>query len=150
MLPTDDEGSKRNVMKTVAAFANGDGGAIIFGVSDEVGVVGLSAAESGGRARDRLANLVRSWVSPLPGFTIEALPASELKSRWIVVLTVEPGDQRPYAAGTQPTNFVYYVRRGANSYAIGPTDVGALAQPRSGTSQSEGLISVLGRPRGRF
>jgi predicted HTH transcriptional regulator len=148
VMPAEDDVSKRKVMKTVAAFANGEGGAIVFGVSEGGEVTGLSAAEAGKRARERLTNLVRSWVSPLPGFTIEALPAPEFKDRRVIVLSVEAGDQRPYAAGTQETNFVYYVRRGANSYAVGPSEVRALARSREGVDD-QAVASKLLVPRRR-
>jgi Putative DNA-binding domain len=45
-LPTNDADSKRNVMKTVAAFANGDGGAILFGVTNEGQIDGVDQSLS--------------------------------------------------------------------------------------------------------
>ena len=135
-MPADDDESKRKVMKTVAAFANGDGGSIIFGVSDELEVVGLSPDECGGRARDRLALLVNSWVAPVPRFAIDVVEAPDVDGRWVVILSVERGDHPPYAAGTQPTNYVYYVRRAGNSIPIGPSEVAALIRGRLAAEQA--------------
>jgi len=131
-MPSTADESKRRVMKSVAAFANGGGGYILFGVSDAGEVVGLTRAESGPEARDRLASLVNAWVAPLPSFTIDVLPAPDRQGRWVVVLTVEQGVRPPYAAGTLPTNYVYYARRGATSFPIAPDEVGAIVRHRSG------------------
>jgi hypothetical protein len=88
-LPTNEADSKRNVMKTVAAFANGDGGAILFGVTNEGQIDGVDQSLSRGSARDMLARLVHSWVSPLPQFRIEALNPPVAQDRVVLILTVE-------------------------------------------------------------
>jgi hypothetical protein len=133
-LPANDDASRRKVMKSVAAFANGEGGTILFGLTDEGELTGLDAAESGSAARDTLTRLVQSWISPLPAFRIEAIAVAGRK-RCVLVLTVERGDEPPYAAGTQPTNYIYYVRRGANSFPIAPSEVRALVRSREAAEQ---------------
>jgi Putative DNA-binding domain len=130
-LPGSSDDSKRKSMKTVGAFANGDGGSLIFGVTDEGQVVGLELRDASSSARDRLAAIVRSWVAPLPRFAIETLPVPDNQDRRVLVLTVEPGDQPLYAVGTQPSNYRYYVRRGGNSFQIGPGEVASLVQART-------------------
>ncbi len=147
-LPGDDDVAKRNVMKTVAAFANGGGGTIVFGITDELGIIGLTRTESGPKARDRLAGLVRTWVDPLPSFRIDALPVPDRDDRRVIVLEVNAGESPPYAAGTRATNYVYYLRRGGNSYPVTPSEVGALMRSRS--SAQPDPFSGLVRPRGRF
>jgi hypothetical protein len=147
-LPGDDEAAKRNVMKTVAAFANGEGGTIMFGVTDELEVIGISRAESGPKARDRLAGLIRTWVDPLPNFRIEAIPLPDRDGRRVIVVEVDAGDSPPYAAGTRPTNYVYYLRRGGNSYPVTPSEVGALMRSRA-SAQADPYSSLV-RPRGRL
>ena len=67
-------------MKTVAEFANGGGGSILFGVSDDGRISGLSEAEAKPDARDRLTSLVRTWIAPLPRFTVEPLRLSGLNA----------------------------------------------------------------------
>jgi Schlafen, AlbA_2 len=45
-LPTSTAGSLRKIMKTIAAFANADGGDLLFGIDpDEIG--GAAGAEAG-------------------------------------------------------------------------------------------------------
>jgi predicted HTH transcriptional regulator len=65
-LPQDTTESKRTVFKTVAAFANGYGGNMVFGIEkDEATVCGLDGIDPL-RERDRLAQLVRTIVTPAP------------------------------------------------------------------------------------
>jgi hypothetical protein len=72
-LPADSPESKRKVFKTVAAFANGEGGDIVFGVEpDEVTVSGLGPQEFDSAARDRLGNLIHSVVVPTPEFEVRS------------------------------------------------------------------------------
>ena len=66
-LPEDTVESKRTVFKTVAAFANGRGGSIVFGVEKyEATVCGVDDADLI-TAGDRLAQLARSTVTPAHG-----------------------------------------------------------------------------------
>lgn len=139
-LPGDDDDSKRKVMKTVAAFANGEGGYILFGVSNDGVVVGLGKSDTGRNAQDRLAQLVRDWVSPLVHFGIEALAVPDRAERRVLVLTVERGEHPPYGAGTKPTNIVYYARRGATSFALSASEVRTMARSRPLVDQAKGYL----------
>jgi ATP-dependent DNA helicase RecG len=147
LLP-DDEGSKRIVMKSVAAFANSDGGTILFGLTDDGEIKGLSRSESNQQARDRLATLVRTLVQPLPPYKIDRLPVPDREDRFVVTLEVEQGDNPPYAVGTKPTDYVYYVRRDSTSFPIPPNEVGALVRSRMSQVQPNSLLSpFVGRHR---
>lgn len=138
-LPGGDDESKRKVMKTVAAFANGSGGSIVFGVTDVGEAVGVAPADAGPKARDRLSGLIRDWVSPLVRFDVESVAVREGSPRRALVLQVEQGDTPPYGAGTHPTNLVYYVRRGATSFPISPHEVRQLARSRPQVNQPFGV-----------
>jgi len=119
-LPSDPRG----VMKTVAAFANGDGGTIVFGVNDEGVVVGLAGAGLR-KASDRLANLIRDHVHPLPLYDFVVLDEDE-----VLLAHVYPSPSTPYGVGTDPRDVVYYLRRGANSFPATPADVRLMVQAR--------------------
>jgi hypothetical protein len=121
-LPEKTDESRRKTMKTVAAFANGIGGRILFGVTNGGALAGLADAELA-ESRDTLAQLVTSWVSPLPEFEFETLPVADQPGRSVIVLAIAPGDRRPYGAGTRPENTIYYVRRGATTFPVGPEEV---------------------------
>lgn len=135
-LPARSEEGRKKVMKTVAAFANGNGGTLLFGVAKDGVICGLSPEEDTPDTLDTLALLVKSWVHPLPGFDIEAIPLPDDPNRHVVALTVESGDHEPYAAGTTPDRMTFYVRRGATTFSVMPEEVRALvlrSQPSNHT-----------------
>jgi ATP-dependent DNA helicase RecG len=115
-------------MKTVAAFANGEGGAILFGVSDEGEILGLDRTVAHQNARDRLSNIVRSWVSPAVRFRIDRTEAGG--DRTVLIFRVEPGQEPPYGVGIRPTDIRFYVRRGATSFPAIAAELRALARSR--------------------
>jgi hypothetical protein len=122
-LPGEDP---RGVMKTVAAFANGAGGTILFGVENDGEIVGVGD-DGGGEGRDRLTSLVSEWVRPLPSFECESV---EVRRRGVLALAVEPGEHVPYGVGTSDRAVRYYVRRAANTFPASPADVRALVGSR--------------------
>jgi predicted HTH transcriptional regulator len=130
-LPPAGEGA-RKVMKTVAAFANGQGGTVLFGVTNDGEVVGVEADRQRTSPVDRLTNLIRNWVQPLPPFEVELLPVPDHEDRVVVVVVVEPGTTPPYGAGTTAERLVYYIRRGATSFAATPDEVRRLARDVDG------------------
>jgi hypothetical protein len=127
-LPGDTSESKRRVFKTVAAFANGDGGLIVFGMDpDEVTIVGLPNLDDPRGSRDRLADLIRAIVVPTPPF--EARPI-ELGGKMLLILEVSRGDDPPYGIVTKQTRPIeFYVRRGATTFPASQYEIKALATP---------------------
>jgi hypothetical protein len=123
--PDNTVESKRTVFKTVAAFASGGGGTIVFGIdSDEATDRGLEGIDPK-KERDRLAQLARSIVIPAP--IIEARQY-ELESKLLLVLSVEPGPNPPYGItlperSGKPVEF--YVRRDATSFPAKPDEIRA-------------------------
>ena len=114
----------RRTLKTVAAFATGDGGTIIFGVNrDEVTITGLGNEEPS-RLRDNLVHLIRAAVTPTPHVTVSPYTIS---GKLILVLDVEPGQSPPYGLIPDPPGNRdkpdYYVRRGANTFPAQPSDL---------------------------
>jgi hypothetical protein len=122
-LPADTTESKRKVFKTVAAFANGNGGSIVFGVeSDEITVRGIEETDLVAE-RDRLTQLARSIVTPAPEVEVRA---RELNGKAVLVLVVEPGVNPPYGislSGGRDSRIEYYVRRGATTYPARPEEI---------------------------
>jgi hypothetical protein len=113
----------RNPYKTIAAFATGEGGWIVFGVDrDELTVVDLNVTDIGSE-RDRLANLIRARINPTPPF--EATPYV-IDGKQIMVLRVESGASPPYGIVVDPDakdRPEYFVRRGASTYPAWPADL---------------------------
>jgi Putative DNA-binding domain len=117
--------SKRKVMKTVAAFANGEGGAIVFGVDpDELTLVGLSGA-SEREARDQLGSVIHGTVVPTPAFEVHSAVAD---GKRLLALRIESGSAKPFGFQTGRDGRVeYYVRRGASTYPATQAEVRELA-----------------------
>ena len=126
-IPADD-GAKANVMKTVCAFANGQGGSILFGVDDDHSVVGVAPPLVDG-LKDQLTQTVGSWLEPRPRLNFQTLPLDDTD---VVVLEmrVEPGtglygSARP---GDVPTA---YVRQFATSVRAKPREIEDIVRART-------------------
>ena len=77
-------------LKSVSAFANGEGGTLIFGVSDDDQIVGLSDAESDA---EKISEEIKSKLDPVPAVNLEY---KELDGKKLVLLQVYPGQETPY------------------------------------------------------
>jgi hypothetical protein len=137
-LPTGDVRNIRTALKSVAAFANGDGGVIVYGVDDEGAVVGLDD-ESARESADRLTNLVSDYVRPLPLFEVIA---AEQGGRNVLLLNVSPSPDTPYGIGTSDRDIVYYVRRSATSFPATPAEVRAMVRARLPVNDPYGHLQL--------
>lgn len=75
-------------LKTVSAFANYDGGRIIFGVTDAGTVIGMAVPE---KACLDIENKINDAISPQPDYELEVHTPDHT-----VILTVYPGKHKPY------------------------------------------------------
>lgn len=143
-LPGESPESKRTVFKTVAAFANGYGGSVVFGVeSDEATVCGLGNIDPVAE-RDRLAQLARSIVTPAP--EVEAR-VYEHDGKMLLVLTVSRGSSPPYGIsvpGRQGKPVEFYVRRDATTFPARADELrGAVLAATPSSSVVQPLHSYL-------
>jgi hypothetical protein len=145
-LPESTPERLRPVLKTVAAFASGDGGDMVFGVdADEATVIGIDAATDL-ESRDRLGQLIRRYVVPTPEF--EAMPV-KLDGKALIVLSVRGGQDTPYGLQWHPDRSVeYFVRRGASTFHATQAEVRAsviasLPQPAQSLSPIAGWLPRL-------
>ena len=122
-LPDDSGDSKRTVFKTVAAFANGHGGSIVFGVEkDEATVCGLEGIDLI-TERDRLTQLSRSIPTPAPEVEVRQY---EHDGKTLLVLTVGRGSDPPYGItlpGRKDKPVEFYVRRDATTFPARPDEI---------------------------
>jgi hypothetical protein len=120
-LPGRDEASRRKVLKTVAAFANGAGGTILFGIDpDEVTAVGITADHEQA-VRDHIGGLIHRIVRPTPDFEMRWASAD---GKRVLMLDVAQGLAQPY--GIQPhgdAHLEYYIRRGASTFPATQAEV---------------------------
>ncbi|WP_311537575.1 RNA-binding domain-containing protein [uncultured Anaerococcus sp.] len=74
-------------LKTVVAFANYDGGKIIFGLDDEANIIGI---ENPTKFAIDLENKINDSINPQVSYEIE------IDQNYLVILNVESGDDKPY------------------------------------------------------
>ena len=77
-------------LKSVSAFANGEGGVLIFGISDDYHVLGLVDAEGDA---EKISEEIKSKLDPVPTVRLELKEADGKK---LVLLHVYPGQETPY------------------------------------------------------
>lgn len=77
-------------LKSVSAFANGEGGTLIFGISDDDKIVGLADAEDDA---EKISEEIKSKLDPVPAVNLEP---KELDGKKLVLLHVYPGQETPY------------------------------------------------------
>ena len=77
-------------LKSVSAFANGEGGTLIFGISDNNEIIGLTNAEEDA---EFISEAIKTKLDPIP--TIE-LKYKELDGKRLIFLYVNEGQETPY------------------------------------------------------
>ncbi|MBE6845911.1 MAG: AAA family ATPase [Ruminococcus sp.] len=77
-------------LKSVSAFANGIGGTLFFGISDDKEIIGLDNAQAEAEA---ISRLIKERITPFPNFILT--PERE-DDRDLLVLTVYSGRSTPY------------------------------------------------------
>lgn len=138
-VPSDDEG-KPKVMKTVCAFANGDGGSILFGIDDEEGLAGLPP-QAVARLRHDLTRMIRTWVEPTPPFDFETLPINGTDQ---IVLELKVGaGSTLYGCGRTADSRTIYVRRYAITVRARLPEIAAILQARPGADHQAGGLGLL-------
>lgn len=117
-------------LKTVAAFANGKGGVILFGVVDDTGEIkGIKGDVQ--RQSDRIVNMIRDNVVPQPNMRIANC---QLNAKRVLALFVDEGDLPPY--GLDPAKPRFYVRRGATTFPATQAEVRAFAKKFDSSSDN--------------
>jgi len=131
-----------NFLRTVAAFANGGGGVVVFGIADDGEVTGIEGGDVGRRTQDSITDLVTKMVTPLPSFALKGYAVEGKLDRVVLVLQVEQGDSPPY--GVDRAKPLRYVRRGATTFPASSDQIRALA--RSQPLADQGSWNPYGLP----
>lgn len=77
-------------IKSVSAFANGEGGTLIFGISDDDQIIGLEDAESDA---EKISEEIKTKLDPVPVVNLEY---KEIDGKRLILLHVYPGQETPY------------------------------------------------------
>lgn len=99
--------------KSVSAFANGRGGSLIFGISDDDQVVGLLDAV---RDAETISEQIKARLNPIPNFDLKF---ETVDGKNLIVLIVYAGDQTPYYYDADGTLIAYH-RVGNESVPVTP------------------------------
>jgi len=142
---SEESGDAVKWTKTFVAFANTDGGYILFGVSDDSRVVGLNrelAKHDGSieKFRDGLTDTIVNTVTPIPPF--EFLPPVKIEGKDILAIKVFSDDQAHSLLFEKANHF--YIRRDAttrdaNNFEI--QELVRLKDVRKGMKSQSGLFA---------
>ena len=111
-----EERKSKSWLKSVSAFANGIGGALIFGIADDDTLVGLSDAKADA---DKISEKIKATLDPVPQIIL-SIPHEDGKD--FVILKVLSGQETPYYYYADG-NRIAYVRVGNESV---PADAATL------------------------
>jgi hypothetical protein len=127
------EATRAKVMTTVCAFANGAGGSLLFGITDDCEVVGLPAAKVS-RYQDTLSELVDAWVEPTPPYSFEVLPVEGTE---LVVIEMIVNSGRALFGSSKPNEpRRVYIRHHSRSVPARVREIEGIVQSRSATGIS--------------
>lgn len=85
-----EEAKPKSWLKSVSAFANGEGGSLFFGIDNDHRVVGLEDVQ---HVTEVISSFVRERMDPLPD--VEMVPLV-VEGKQILVLKVKEGKYTPY------------------------------------------------------
>lgn len=85
-----EKSKPKSWLKSVAAFANGEGGVLVFGISDNDTIVGLQSAE---QDAEFISEAIKAKLDPVP---IIRLAFKEIDEKKLIILHVDAGQETPY------------------------------------------------------
>ena len=107
------ENAKTNTyIKTVVAFANGNGGKIVFGVKDNGEIVGV---ENEFEVMDRIINAISDSCYPM---IVPNISLHTLENKTAVLVEIEGGKKKPYYLKSKGMQRGTYIRSGATTRII--------------------------------
>jgi ATP-dependent DNA helicase RecG len=109
-------------LKTVSAYANGQGGSFFYGVADDGTVIGLDDVKT---TIDQISKFIKERISPLPEFNLK--PHLIDGDKTILVLQVPRGEIPPYYY-VADGNTIAYVRIGEESVPATPSQLSELVR----------------------
>lgn len=77
-------------LKSVSAFANGIGGTLIFGISDDREIIGIDNIQEDTEA---ISRIIKERITPIPEFVLKTVIES---NKNIIILKINSGRNTPY------------------------------------------------------
>ena len=107
------ENTKTNTyIKTVVAFANGNGGKIVFGVKDNREIVGV---ENEFEVMDGIINAISDNCYPM---IVPDISLHTLENKTVILVEIEGGKKKPYYLKSKGMQKGTYIRSGATTRII--------------------------------
>ena len=123
-----EEKKPKSWCKSVSAFANTFGGALIFGISNEGMVVGLENPEGDA---EKISEVIKTRLDPMPEFKLRFYQTEDGKV--LIILDVYKGDETPYYYSGDGV-LEAYVRVGIESVKATATELKRLVLRGKNTS----------------
>ena len=102
--------------KSISAFANTLGGALIFGVSDENEIIGL---DNPVKDAEKISEIIKTKLNPIPEFKMSF---RKVEDTILIILEVFKGDETPYYYYNDGS-LEAYIRIGNESVKASPTEL---------------------------
>lgn len=122
-----EERRPKSWLKSVSAFANGIGGTLVFGISDDEVLIGLDDSRI---ASEKISEAIKTKMDPIPQVALDIHAENEKE---FVVLRVHAGQETPYYY-IGDGNRIAYVRVGNESVPANAVDLKRLVLRGSNTS----------------
>ena len=107
------ENAKTNTyIKTVVAFANGNGGKIVFGVKDNGEIIGV---ENEFEVMDGIINAISDSCYPM---IVPDISLHTLENKTVILVEIEGGKKKPYYLKSKGVQKGTYIRSGATTRII--------------------------------
>jgi len=130
---TLEEKKPKSWLKSVSAFSNGNGGALIFGIADNEELVGLSDSR---HVSEYISECVKTKLDPIPQILLEI---HQEDNKQFIILKVPVGMETPYYY-IGDGNRIAFVRVGNESVPAGALDLKRLVL-RGSSKTFDSLIS---------
>lgn len=111
-----EERRPKSWLKSVSAFANGMGGTLIFGVSDDERLIGLENARE---VSEKISEIIKVKMDPIPQIFLEIHKEDEKE---FVLLRILSGQETPYYY-VGDGNRIAYIRVGNESVPASAVDL---------------------------
>ncbi|MGO9961832.1 MAG: helix-turn-helix domain-containing protein [Acidimicrobiales bacterium] len=117
-LPTSTVEARRTALKTIVAFANGEGGTVLYGVGDDGAVIGLFGVDV--RTLDKFNDILRKWTNPMPACECRV---ESLDGKSVLLVEVSASSGTIHALTVESDRPEFFVRRGATTFHAHPDEL---------------------------
>jgi len=95
---------EKNVLKTIVAFANGEGGSVAVGIDDEtLEVVGVNEDEIF-RIKDKISNSISDNIEPQ---IVPRISYERIEDKTVIIINIPKGQNTPYCIKSEGLDGVY-------------------------------------------